>query len=232
MFKKFSLITMIMFFVLITKSNAEETWKITSLDWQPYSGAKMTNQGNSIQKLREILKKNGIRLLVEFYPWKRAQYLAKKKGYIGYFPAWPEEVTEGFIASSPADWSELKVIKRSEDKVTFKSFDDLFKNYKVGFVKTYVYPKVINDAIKKYPHNINKSPNEIALLKKLSYGRYPAAITDPNVMLYLAEQQGITNIEPLNQIVIKKELVIALRFDNENAKRIKLLKKFLKNIAN
>ncbi len=231
MIRKFSLIILIMFFVFVTNSNAEETWKITSLDWQPYSGAKLSNQGNSIQKLREILKKNGIRLLVEFYPWKRAQHLAKKKGYLGYFPAWNEEVTKGFIASPPVDWSELKAIRRTEDTVNFKSFDELFKKYKVGYVKTYVYPKIISDAIKKYPHHINKSPNEVALLKKLSYGRYPVAITDPNVMLYLAEQEGITNIEPLEQIVITKALVIALRFDSENAKRIKLMKKILKNIS-
>lgn len=52
-------------------------------------------------------------------------------------------------------------------------------------------------------------------------------MTDPNVMLYLAAKEGIDNIE-LIKVVMKKELVVALRNDDENKSRINLLKKLLK----
>lgn len=214
-------------FTMSVYSNAEETWKITSLNWEPYSGDTLTSQGNSIQKFRELLRQNGIRLLVEFYPWLRAQKKAKTKEYVGYFPAWPEEVAEGFIASPPVDWSEVGLMKQSDDNITFKSIDDLVKKYKVGIVKTYIYPQEIADALKKYPKHADGSPNELSLLKKLGKGRIKVAVTDPNVMLYLAAKEGIDNIE-LIKVVMKKELVVALRNDDENKSRINLLKKLLK----
>lgn len=215
---------------IAVNSYAEETWKITSLNWEPYSGAEMENQGSSIKKLREVLQKNGIKLIVEFYPWPRAQKIAKTKEYVGYFPAWPEEVHEGFIASPPVDWSLVSVLKRSGSSVSFDSIDDLFRKYNVGIVKTYTYPKVINDAMKKYPDHVDQAYDEIMLLKKLSIGRHLVAITDPNVMIYLSKNEDITNIEPI-KVIMKKELVVALRDDKENAKRINLLKKLLNSTA-
>jgi len=211
---------------VIFKVSAEEVWVITSLNWQPYSGAEIINQGNSIQKLRNILKKEKIELLVEFHPWKRSQAKAKSKEYIGYFPAWPEEVSKGFIASPAIDWSEIAVMKQSQKSISFKDIDELFQKYKVGVVRTYTYPKVIEDAMKKYPHNVDSTMSEVSLLKKLSSGRHPVAITDPGVMQYLADKEGISNIEFVKNITAK-ELVIALRDDADNKKRIQLLHKLL-----
>ncbi|MBF0229438.1 MAG: hypothetical protein HQK63_07590 [Desulfamplus sp.] len=226
----FNAICVIFIGVFAGNAFAEETWKIASLDWQPYSGSDMSTQGNSIQKLRELLKKEGITLLVDFFPWLRSKHNAKKEQYIGYFPAWPEEVDEGFIASKPVDWSEISLLKQGGTDIAFSDIDTLFKTYKVGIVGSYVYPKEIEDAMKKYPHHADKAPDEISLLKKLSGGRHLVAITDPNVMLYLATKEGIFNVELMKGISLKKELVIALRNDEENKKRIELLERILKDV--
>jgi len=161
------IIFIIMAIVLEVKSYAEEVWKITSLNWEPYSGAELINQGNSVQKLRELLKKQGIRLVVDFYPWKRSQAKAKTKEYIGYFPAWPEEVYEGFVASPPIDMSCIGVLKKSGTHVIFNGINKLFKTYKVGIIKIYAYPKIIMNAMKKYPYHTDGTMNEILLLRKL-----------------------------------------------------------------
>lgn len=207
-------------------SVAGETWKITSLDWEPYSGANLAAQGSAIQKLRAILEKEEIRLVVEFYPWKRAQAKAREKAYVGYFPAWPEEVYEGFTASPVIDWSEVAILKRAGTRVSFETIDDLFEKYTVGVVKTYAYPKVIADAMRKHPNHTDEAPNEVSLLKKLSIGRHAVAITEPSVMMYLARENGIDNVETI-KIIMKKGLVIALRDDEDNRKRIRLLKTLL-----
>jgi len=217
----------IILFAVCSYSHAEETWKITSLNWEPYSGDTIRSQGNSVQKLREALRKKGIRLLVEFYPWLRAQKKATTTEYIGYFPAWPEEVAEGFIASSIVDWSEVAYMQKIGSKVSSDNIEDIIKKHCVGFVKTYVYPKEIAVALKKYPSKVDGSPNEFSLLKKLSTGRIQVGITDPNVMLYLADREGIENIEVL-KVIMKKELVVALRNDDENKHRIKILNQLLK----
>jgi len=207
---------------------AEETWKIASLNWEPYSGAEIEHQGKSIQKLRQLLKKENISLIVEFYPWKRAKYLVKtEKDYLGIFPAWPEDVFEGAIVSPAIDWSEISIIKLSDNVVNFDSIDELFEKYPIGIVSTYIYPKVFTDAINKYPHNVAYAPDEYSLLKKLAAARTTVAITDPKVMHYLAYKEGISNLEIVRS-VMQKELVVAFRDDEENRIRLELLTRLIK----
>ncbi len=215
------------FFMSISNAMAE-TWKITSLDWQPYSGSNMGNKGNSVLKLRNLLKKKGITLIVEFYPWKRAQYLAKQKGYVGYFPAWPEEVAAGFIGSKPVDWSYLGALTYKGSNVTWKNIDYLFRNYKVGIVQTYVYPVQVRRAIKKYRQNVDYAPDETALLRKLSAKRHHVALTDPSVMMYLARQKRIRNIIILKKKIQIKPLVVSFRKGADNTRRLKILNRLLK----
>jgi len=221
-------------FIVTFMSNlyAGETWKIASLNWEPYSGSTLIHQGSSIQKLRKLLQKEDITLVVEFFPWKRAKQLVKNNSeYMAIFPAWPEDVFEGAIPSPTIDWSEIAILKLSQKKLSFNSIDELFEKYTVGIVSTYIYPKVFSDAIKKYPHNVENAPDELSLLKKLSAERSSVAITDPKVMLYLAKLEGINNLEVVS-IVMKKELILALRNDKENRRRLKILTKLLKKYDN
>lgn len=209
-----------------TTAMAGSVWKITSLDWPPYSDSNMASQGNSIQKLRILLKKEGIELVVEYYPWARARYIAQQEGYVGYFPAWPEEVSEGFTASSPVDWSEIGVLTYMDSGLEWTNLNALFDN-KIGLIKTYNYPEYITKLADDKPQNIDPTPNELSLLKKLSAKRIKSAITDPTVMHYLAEKEGISNIKTL-KILKEKALVVAFKKDTETLKKLELLEKLLK----
>ncbi len=60
---------------------------------------------------------------------------------------------------------------------------------------------------------------------KLSSDRSSAAITDPKVMLHLANKEGITDLEAL--FIMKKELVMAFKDSTENRKRLKILTQLL-----
>ncbi len=221
--------TAVFMLAVTTTPQAGETWKLTSIDWQPYVGSEFKDKGSSAAILQELLKKQGVELVLEFYPWKRSQEMAKTTDFVGYFPAWPSEVTEGFVASDPIDWSVVGMMQRRGGNVNYQNVDQLFKEHRVGIVSTYVYPKAIMDAVAKYPQNVDKSKDEVTLLKKLSAGRHEVSITDPNVMMYLAKQESISNVVPLEEIIEKTALVIAFRDDAENRARIDLLKKLMKN---
>lgn len=224
---RFFLIILINGLLLSFHLHGGETWKIASLNWEPYSSAGMTTQGNSIQKLRALLKQKDITLLVDYYPWERAKKIAREDEYVGYYPAWPEEVATGFTASPAIDWSWIGILKESNTTLDFKNLNDLFKRYKVGLVSSYVYPDEIMKPALNSPENIIYSPNEISLLKMLLVGRQDCAITDPYVMTYLAERDGYGDIETV-KILMKKELVIAFRNDEENLTRLKILKSILR----
>ena len=227
---KFLLVNSLIFICADVMSEDAEVWTVASLNWEPYSGAEMVGHGNSIQALSEILKTKNIRLVVKYYPWKRAKEMARGKGFVGYFPAWPEEVIEGFVASPSIDWSEIAAIQTYDNEVIFSSVDELFKNYTVGVVSTYIYPSNVEAAIKKYPHNVEKAPFELSLLKMLVAKRTDVAITDPLAMQYLAEKEGVSNQIIVNKVLTKKELVLAFRQGEDNLQRIKLLQELLGNV--
>jgi polar amino acid transport system substrate-binding protein len=208
-------------------SYAGPSLKITSLDWEPYSSAKMITQGNSVQALRQILKKSGTDLIVEFYPWKRAQRRAKGEGYFGYFPAWPEEVAAGFIASEKIDISDLSIMRRADVKNQSQDLKDICRNHKVGYVSTYVYDQSITKVMKNIPKCFLAAHNEKSLIKMLAGGRFDFALTDSTVMQYLASQLGINDVV-VHRTIMKKDLVIAVHDTKENRKKLKKLNKLIK----
>ena len=186
------------YMAIMTKAYSEDTWKIASLSWPPYSGPELAHQGSSIKILKELLKKNNITLIIEFLPWQRAKYLVQTDPeYLAIFPAWPEDVFDNALLSPAIDWSEIGILKRTQQTLNFDSIDELFRNHSIGVVSTYIYPKIFDDVIKKYPHQIEHAPNERSLLMKLASGRSLAAITDPKVMLHLANEESIKDLEAL-----------------------------------
>ncbi len=216
---------LVLVLIYATIASAGEVWVITSLDWQPYSDSNSPQQGFSIHKLRTLLKRENIELRVEFYPWSRARETARQDGYVGYFPAWPEEVVQGFTASPPVDWSDFGVMTYQGSGTKWTSIEDVFDE-RLGLVTSYVYPDDITKLARTKPNNVDPTPNELTLLRKLSQGRFKRAITSPTVMHYLAKKEGITNIRTL-KILGEKPLVIAFRNSPENMKRLRLLEKLL-----
>ena len=211
--------------IFASTAMAGEVWKITSLDWPPYSDPTMSSQGKSIQKLRDLLKMEGIDLVVEFYPWSRAREIARHKDYVGYFPAWPKEVDKGFTASLPVDWSEIGVMTYLHSGVNWTSLERLF-DHKVGLVSTYDYPESITKWANTSPQKVEFPPNEVSLLKMLSAQRITVAITDPTVMNYLAEKKGVHNIRTV-KILDKIPLVLSVEDSPENLRRIELLNRLI-----
>lgn len=225
-YKKYIVIFFSIFgFINITYS---EVWKITSLEWNPYSGKKLKDYGKSVQLLKNALKKEGIDLKVEFYPWRRSINTAKEAGYLGYFPAWPEEVKKGFIASNTIDWSNVSVIKVKGTKISYSSINELFRKYRVGLVKSYVYPEKIFNAQNKFHKNIEYSSTDTTLVKKLIRKKSDVIITDSIVANYISKKYNLNELKVIPGSVIKKELVIAVSNNSYNRKKIELINKIFK----
>ena len=150
--------------------------------------------------------------------------LAKGKDYIGYFPAWPSEVQAGFKASPPIGLSRLAVIKHHEFGLNFKTLNDLFANYRIGLVNTYVYPKEVDQLASAHPDQVIWANNEVSLIRKLSLGRHQAALTDPKVMSFQIKQLNIQLVSLLEQV----PLVIAFRDQADNQRNIRLLQQIIR----
>ncbi|MGE4291555.1 MAG: hypothetical protein AB7E32_05020 [Desulfovibrio sp.] len=211
---------------LCGQSRAGEVWRLASLEWPPYAGRNLAGQGSAVSTLRALLEKQGIGLEVEFFPWARAKEFATTSAFDGYYPAWPEEVEDGFVASDPVASSQLAVMTFTDSGVLWKDLETLFAEQSVGLVRTYVYPQPVPVLAEQWRRNVLLLPDEESLIKKLSRRHMTVAITDPQVMLYLAGILGIDNVRPLVELE-RKPLVVAFRASQENLRRGKLLNELL-----
>lgn len=203
------------------------TLKITALDWEPYTASSMASGGNAIQHLRNILRQCDIELQVEFYPWRRAQQIARQPGYLGFFPAWPIEVHEGFVSSGEVTSSHLALMAMMDNDIEVSDVDQAFAEHRVGIVKSYVYPRPFQALIERFPQSIDAAAtSELSLLKMLSMGRFHLAVTDPTVMEYLAQRNGIGEVR-VAKMLFDAPLVIALRDQPDNQQNIVLIKRLL-----
>lgn len=204
-----------------------DTWRVAALEWPPYASPDLPEGGTAVAALRRILETGGIELQVEYMPWPRAQALARSGSYVGYFPAWPEEVKTGFLGSKPLIQSYVGVVQMKQTPVSWTSLNDLFKKYRVGFVSNYVYPKDIQILIDRNKLFEAGCDNERDLTRKMAAGRLDLAITDPNVMLYFARELGIESLEANPKLITRKPLVLALPNQPASKARHQLLNELI-----
>lgn len=206
-------------------ATAGEVWTITSLDWPPYTGPDLPDQGTAIAALRRILAAEGIELRVVFLPWARAKQEAGNGDNAGYYPAWVEEVTPGFAASPPIVFSRIGVMARTRS-VRFADLRDLFARHTVGLVKTYAYPEAIARLAAEFPRHAIWAPDERTLARMLFHGRFETAITDPEVLEHTAREENLGQTIVLLEME-RKALVLALRDDELGRARLELLRRLL-----
>ncbi|WP_420415478.1 substrate-binding periplasmic protein [Roseibium sp.] len=211
---------------LTGKSAGAEVWRIASGSWPPYSSPNIENGGIAVAALRRSLKIIGVQLDIAYMPWPRAKLLAKRPEFDGYFPAWPEEVEEGFAASKPVAMSQIGVI-RNQNPLEWSSASNLFNRYKVGFVRTYDYPLGLQALFEKHQAQADANENERELSRTLAAGRIDAAVTDPNVLLHTARELGLTGLVAEKRILYRKPLVVALTKKDGYKRKLALLNQAL-----
>ncbi|MEM9633979.1 MAG: hypothetical protein AAGA50_21795 [Pseudomonadota bacterium] len=212
--------------VSLAPANAE-TWRIASPEWPPYASPTLKGNGQAITALGKLLAQAGIDLKIDFMPWTRAQTVAASPDFTGYFPAWPEEVLDGFVASEPVSWSMVGIAQRSDNKIEWSTLDDLFLNYRVGFVRTYVYPSEMQRQIYRYYEPEDGAENEKDLARVLAAGRVDVALTDPIVMLHTAQELSLEGIDEAVTILQRHPLVLAFAKQEDYEDKLRLLNDLL-----
>ncbi|MEP1930410.1 MAG: hypothetical protein ABJJ37_03945 [Roseibium sp.] len=213
-------------FILIlfgATSSTSEAWKIASLEWPPYSGSKLDRNGTAIDELRSALKQLDIELEVDFMPWTRAKAVASSEEYVGYFPAWPEEVVSGFEPTRPISLSEVGIVQRAGVDIVWSDLLDLFNSYRIGFVRNYVYPDSIQELIDRHYGQDQGSENEHDLARTLAAGRIDIALTDPAVLFHVADELSLSGINPTPIILHKHPLVLAMNKREGYQRRLRRL---------
>ncbi|ABE56232.1 conserved hypothetical protein [Shewanella denitrificans OS217] len=200
-----------------------ETVHLSSLDWAPYSGKSLENQGASVVVAKAAFKAMGHELVVDFFPWSRAVKLASEPGskYAGYFPEYLYESSE-FTFSAPMGQGPLGLVENKASPINWAEVGDLAK-YKLGVVQDYVNTEeldalIANETIK--PQTVTSDEINV---QKVAGGRIDAAVIDSNVLSYmLANNTKLSSVKDKVQmntkLLMNKDLYIAFRNDADGKK--------------
>jgi len=231
--------SMLSAFLLLPAANAQAQQKpaaakpvvrLATLDWEPYIGQKLPDQGYTAALIREAFKDQGWDVKIEFYPWARALHLAKTGELDGLMPEYFNSSRKNeFVYSFPFRGGPLVLFKRKEDAFKF-STDPVkdqdralraLKDKRFGVVRGYLNTPVFDAAfyLKK-----DEASDDATNLRKLVYKRIDFAVIDQRVAEYLIRTQYpdyAGKLEPMQPALADNPLYIAfsLKAPNHNAAR-------------
>lgn len=220
--------------VSFVQSAQAENWKITVLDWPPFTNPTMPEQGAGMAVIKKAMEAHGVTVEPVWLPWARAIEVAKTdKDVVGYYPAWPGDVVEGFFASQALFESPIAMIENSEKPIVWDKVEDLSK-YAMVYVKDYGYPKPLMDGAKSGGFKVSYLNTDLAQIRALAGGRGDTGPIDANVFAYtmatdesLKEFRGKVRLNSKNISVEK--LLLAFSDRPENKARAELLATAMKN---
>lgn len=160
---------------------------LASLEWPPYIGEHLPDQGAMALIARSAFAKAGYELRIDFYPWARTLYMAKTKDkYAGYFPEYySQESEKDFIFSAPVGSSPLGFAERKENPVNWETADDLSAVKMIGTVRGYVNTEAFDQKAAKGDIRVEAVTDDATNLRKIIGGRITMAVIDRYVMQYL-----------------------------------------------
>ena len=123
---KRTVLFVMIFLVVVSISFSGEVIRLATLDWEPYIGQELKNEGYVAEVVKEAFKKEGYEVEYTYLPWARVVHMAKKGDYDGYFPEYySKEVEEEFIFSEKFKGGPLGFFRKKGSKIEYKELVDL-----------------------------------------------------------------------------------------------------------
>jgi polar amino acid transport system substrate-binding protein len=214
----------------------DKTVTLTSLEWPPYTGRSLQDQGASVAVAKAAFKAMGYTLKVEFYPWSRAVDMAKNDPRVGgYFPEYySDDVNKGFHLSAPMGSGPLGLAQRKGDNHNWNSIADLAKT-KIGVVQDYVNTVELDGRIAKKQQLADVAIDDTKNLLKLAAGHIDLAVVDKNVFNYLMKTDPALKpyngkLEMNGKLLEDKKLYICFKRTAEGEKLKQIFDEGLKKI--
>jgi polar amino acid transport system substrate-binding protein len=159
---------------------------LATLEWPPYTGAKLPGNGTIAVVVRDALAAVGYELELRFYPWSRAvQEASMDPDVVGFFPEYPNAERETqFIVSDVFGKSPLGFAHRVNVAFSWNELADLRK-YSLGTVAGYVNSDEFDRLVKQGELKVDTSNTDALNLRKVLAARIEAAVVDENVFDYL-----------------------------------------------
>ena len=212
--------TVITSLLLLCISLQAESIKLTSLEWEPYVGQKIQDNGFITEIIKESYKAQEINDVTIFYlAWAKTVELAQIGNVDGCYPAYYRNAMESdFIFSDPMPCGPLAFLKLKDTTFNYTGKVEELKPYKIGVVSGYTNTKEI-DSSKEL--TLIQAKDDITNLRNLVAGKVDVAIVDPLVaQAYMANdkllQPFAEKVAVVEPVLEKKDVHIAFSKKVEN----------------
>ncbi|KKL01596.1 ABC transporter [Rheinheimera mesophila] len=167
-----------------------EPVRLASLDWPPYTGHQLEQQGETSVLLRRVFKAMQLEVHTEFLPWSRAIRASESPGaiYAGYFPEY-QTAHPGFILSDSLGSSELGFVESTAKPLGSLSAV-LLPKFQLGVVQDYVNLTLVDQMIARGQLTPQLALSDRQNILKVALGRLDLAVIDRRVLAYLLEHDA------------------------------------------
>jgi polar amino acid transport system substrate-binding protein len=161
-------------------------YKMSTLEWAPYTGAALPGLGFVSATIADALKVTGTSVEIEFFPWSRAVRLVEpNSSYIGFFPAYySRERASRYLFSEPIGRSTMVFLERADTPVKWASYDDLQGRH-IGVVRGFVNTEELDARIAQKTVWAEEAPDDRSNILKLAAGRVDLVVIDSHVYQHL-----------------------------------------------
>ncbi len=196
----------------------EKVITLATLDWSPYVGQTLQDQGYVTAIIRAALEKRGYEVRVAFYPWARALELTKNGEADALYPCYHnEERTKFFEFSEPLPAAPIVFMKTKKSDASWDGTLKSLANLKIGTVRGYTYGDKFDksESVKK-----EDAGSDAKNLMKLFAGRIDAVLIDRLVadqILRKEMKDRFEDVEALKPVFDLKLLYLGISKRKENA---------------
>lgn len=181
----------------------DRTLLFASVNWEPYAGENMPQQGVAAAIIREACRRGGLEAEFRFLPWPRAQEEVRQGKYDALFNAYYSADRDRDFGLSRSYMSgPLALCVRSGSGVVWNGTAESLGRYTIGVVRGYVNTPLIDNASFLVR---DEAVSDLFNLRKLLAGRVDAIVIDKYVAIHLlktnptiaADVGDIEFLEPL-----------------------------------
>lgn len=215
---------------------ATESVRLASLDWPPYTGYQLEQQGETTVLVKQVFTAMGLEVQTDFLPWSRALRDSGKSGslYAGYFPEY-HSFNPDFILSDSLGISELGFVESVEKPLGQLNAVRLAR-VQLGVVQDYINLTLVDQMIGRGQLKPELALSDRQNILKVALGRLDLAVIDRKVLHYLLEHDSEVKrlasgkVQFNSSLTELKTLHLALRREVEYEQLIAKFNQYLQKV--
>lgn len=207
----------------------QQNIRLATLDWPPYIGKDLPEEGYTAELIRTAFKRVGYEVKFLFMPWKRALNTVSEGHYEGLAPIYfTKQRAMEFSLSEAFPSGPLVFAKRKNSNIDYTQLRDL-RPYKIACVSGYANTKEFDDAAYLQKSLTN---NDTTGYRRLLFGTVELWLADKFVAQYTISNhlpERAVEIEFIDKPLGIKNLHVA--FSRMKVNHQKLTKDFNKGLS-